>query len=215
MKKLQKLTLKQLENEMTVIGSDEQRAMFGGSRLVGSDIWWTQSECDNMINIGTWSGGYVDGMGYVTQAVNCYSASGSQDATASGEYGYSLLSNLFWHYQFGGKGDFNMNASSLDFGGATQSQLGLSGMTIGEDRPVNLFNLGINPTSLVLGNIRVVYEGNNQFSILTVEFNFEYRDDGTWERTAGTFIGGAVFGQFMDIPITPYSVIRNAIGLGG
>ncbi len=30
MKKLQKLTLKQLENEMTLIGSDEQRAMFGG-----------------------------------------------------------------------------------------------------------------------------------------------------------------------------------------
>ena len=37
MKKLQKLTLKQLENEMTVIGSDEQREMFGG---YDNDCFW-------------------------------------------------------------------------------------------------------------------------------------------------------------------------------
>ena len=74
MKKLKKLTLKQLENEMTVIGSDEQRGMYGGSRVDENGVvWWTQSE---MYGSENWAGGYVDGMGYVSAASSAFSGCG-------------------------------------------------------------------------------------------------------------------------------------------
>lgn len=63
MKKLKKLSLKQLESEMSVIGSDEQRGFIGGS-IDGNDCFF-----ESLVYIGSW-------LGYNNQDydswINCY-----------------------------------------------------------------------------------------------------------------------------------------------
>lgn len=61
----------------------------------------------------------------------------------------------------------------------------------------------------------MTYQGNNQFSINSDYFNFDYQSGSSFRRNAGTFIGGAVFGQFYEIPITPFSILRDITGFGG
>jgi hypothetical protein len=88
-------------------------------------------------------------------------------------------------------------------------------MTVGEHRGVNLFNSGINSNSLAFGKVTMTYNGNNRFSIASDKFDFDYQSKSSLGRNTGTFIGGAVFGQFYTIPITPFSILRDATGLGG
>ncbi|MFO0478188.1 MAG: hypothetical protein ACK50L_05350 [Bacteroidota bacterium] len=57
--------------------------------------------------------------------------------------------------------------------------------------------------------------GNNQFSITSNRFDFDYQSNASFGRNAGTFVGGAVFGQFYTIPITPFSILRDVTGFGG
>ena len=61
----------------------------------------------------------------------------------------------------------------------------------------------------------MTYQGNNQFSIESNRFDFDYQSNSSFGRNAGTFIGGAVFGQFYTIPITPFSITRDVTGFGG
>lgn len=88
-------------------------------------------------------------------------------------------------------------------------------MKPGASKNVNLFNSGINSNSLAFGNLRMTYKGNNQFSITSNRFDFDYQSNASFGRNAGTFVGGAVFGQFYTIPITPFSILRDVIGFGG
>lgn len=81
-------------------------------------------------------------------------------------------------------------------------------------RYANLFNSGISPNSLAFGNLQMTYKGN-QFSITSNRFDFDYQSYASFGRNAGTFVGGAVFGQFYTIPITPFSILRDVTGFGG
>ena len=67
MKKLQKLSLTSNENEFKIIGAREADSLRGG---------YTQAQMDSMMANGTWTGGQVDGMGYVAAPITCFSGSG-------------------------------------------------------------------------------------------------------------------------------------------
>jgi len=86
MKKLKKLSLKQMEGEMAMIGSDEQRFFVGGSGVV-----YSFSDYEQMVANGTWTGGEVEGMGYIG-----YTASDVKVYSGSGAYytGSELIDNM-------------------------------------------------------------------------------------------------------------------------
>ena len=50
-----------MEHGMQVIGIGDRRKIIGGSDVV----WYTQEELDKWVTFGYWTGGYVEGMGYV------------------------------------------------------------------------------------------------------------------------------------------------------
>ena len=81
MKKLEKLSLKQMEQEMPVIGGDKRRKIIGGSDVV----WYTQEELDKWVTFGNWTGGYVEGIGYVGP---CTTVEGSDP---NGPYGQDYI----------------------------------------------------------------------------------------------------------------------------
>jgi RHS repeat-associated protein len=142
----------------------------------------------------------------------CCSGSAAGGWGSSGDY---LLPKLYLHNQFGGGTDYNIDASTLDFSGTSQRELKLTGMKIGESREANLFYSGINSNSLAFGKLTMTYQGKNQFSIVSNKFDFDYQSNSSFGRNAGTFIGGAVFGQFYTIPISPFSILRDATRFGG
>jgi len=57
MKKLEKLTLGELKNEVPTLGKREAIRLKGGL---------SPQEMYNMVDAGTWGGGFVDGWGYVS-----------------------------------------------------------------------------------------------------------------------------------------------------
>ncbi len=69
-KKLKKLKINKM-SEFPVIGDQEQMMMKGG---------YTIAEAEQMMNNGTWSGGYVDGLGYVGTEVTVYGTYGGCSA---------------------------------------------------------------------------------------------------------------------------------------
>lgn len=111
-----------------------------------------------------------------------------------------------------------INASSLDFSGTSQRELGLVGMKKGESREASLFKTGINGQSLAFGRLEFTYQGNNQFSITDNMFDFDYQAGQSFSRNAGTILGGAVNYNLMISPSAalvplifggPYNVIFN------
>ena len=50
-----------------------------------------------------------------------------------------LLAGMFGHFQVGGDAEYHINESSIDFSVTSQRALGLTGMTLGDKRRVNLF----------------------------------------------------------------------------
>ena len=72
MKKLTKLSLKQLADEMPVIESENQLTLLGGGDGTINNPY-TYEEMNWMISSGSWGGGYVEGMvgyiGYVSSEV--------------------------------------------------------------------------------------------------------------------------------------------------
>jgi len=113
----------------------------------------------------------------------------------NGQGGESFsLANMYMHFQVGGGSPMTLNMSSVDFGGATQKLLGLTGMKPGDKRGVNLFNAGpLNQAALAFGNVNMMYHGNNQFSIVGDEsskFNFWPLIGGSsLKRDAGNILG--------------------------
>ena len=112
-----------------------------------------------------------------------------------------LLAKLYRHYQFGDGEDFYIDASTLNFNKTSQKKLGLSNMKVGESKGVNLFDSGINSNSLAFGKLTMTYQGNNQFSIESNFFDFDYQPKSSLSRNLGTFVGGAVFGRFFNTPM--------------
>ena len=151
----------------------------------------------------------------ISKSTNVQTKNNFAQNGGGGESADYLLVKLYWHNQFGGRADYNINASTLDFSGTSQRELGLAGMKPNDIRYANLFNSGINQNSLAFGKLDMVYEGNNQFSVISNRFDFDYQSNASFGRNAGTFVGGAVFGQFYTIPITPFSILRDITGFGG
>jgi hypothetical protein len=110
-----------------------------------------------------------------------------------------LLKDLYAHYQIGEGKPFYYNASDIDLGGATQSDLGLSGV---KSKGVSLFKHGTLAQGLAFGELKFVRVGNsNQFTITKNKFDFDYHPKGTFPRNAATFVGGAMFGNFFETKI--------------
>lgn len=93
----------------------------------------------------------------------------------------------------------NINMSSIDFRGTSQSELGLEGMTPRQTRKVNLFDAGtLHPAALAFGRVNMMSHGNNQFSIVggneSSQFNFSplIDIDASFGRNAGNVLGAAI-----------------------
>ena len=129
--------------------------------------------------------------------------------------GYSLLAYLYLHYQFGGKQPITLLTSELDLSFVSRSDLKYH--KDGNFYSVNLFSLNpTSPTALALGNISLNKVGDNLFTINQDEFDFNYLSTGSFTRNIVTLIGGYyVFGQIYNIPVTPWSFLRNSIRIGG
>jgi RHS repeat-associated protein len=127
------------------------------------------------------------------------------------------LAVMYEHFQIGGGEPMIINASTIDFSGTTQGQLGLDKLEIGQTLdPVNLFDAGINSNSLAFGKLSMTRISDTQFSIAPNTFNFDYQSGASWQRNAGTILGGAINYNLMISPAAalipvflggPYNVI--------
>ena len=68
---------------------------------------------------------------------------------------------------------------------------------------------------MALGNISLSHIKGNIYSVESDFFDFDYQATGSFTRNAATFIGGAVFGQFFNTPVTTWGIIRNYTEVGG
>jgi len=132
------------------------------------------------------------------------------NAQSNGGENFSLA-NMYMHFQFGGESPMTLNMSSIDFAGATQKTLGLTGMTPGDKRGVNLFNISpTNSAALAFGNVNMMYHGNNQFSIVgdkSSKFDF-------WPLVGGSSLkrdAGNVLGATINYNIIPSIMLRSPI----
>lgn len=123
------------------------------------------------------------------------------------------LGGLYSHFQFGGGKTLNINMSSVDFGEATQRELGLVGMEAGDIRGVQLFRKNsLSIAGLAFGRVRMMAHENNQFSIISDEsarFDFAPLIDrtATLERNVGNVIGASVNYNVFLMPITPLAPV--------
>ena len=101
--------------------------------------------------------------------------------------------------------------SSVDFGGATQREIGLNGMNPGEVRAVQLFRArSLTAAGLAFGRVNMKSFGNNRFSIVSdnsARFDFAPLIDarGSLERNVGNVIGASVNYNIILTPIVPLS----------
>lgn len=111
---------------------------------------------------------------------------------------------MYGHFQTGERQPMNINASSLDFSGTSQKQLGLTNLKIGQSYGVNLFRSGINSISLAFGKVSMTYKGNNQFQINrdVFDFNIEW-NNGFSARNAGTLLGAFINYNLLILPELP------------
>ena len=109
-----------------------------------------------------------------------------------------LLKGLYANYQIGENEDFHFNASDIDLGNSTQRSLGLTGKNFGG---INLFKSGRIGQALAFGRIAVTRVSSTLFKILDNTFDFDYQANASLSRNVGTFIGGAIFGNFFETKI--------------
>ena len=100
---------------------------------------------------------------------------------------------MYGHFQIGENQPLNIDASSLDFSGMSQKQLGLTNLPVGYSLSINLFRSGINSVSLAFGKVFITNRGNNQFQINqdVFDFNIEWQN-GFSARNAGTLLGAFI-----------------------
>ena len=99
--------------------------------------------------------------------------------------------------------------SSVDFGGATYGELGLTGMNAGDVRAMQLFRANaLTTVGLAFGRVNMMAYGNNQFSIVSdnsARFDFTPLIDraASLERNVGNVIGAYINYNIWLMPITP------------
>jgi hypothetical protein len=121
--------------------------------------------------------------------------------------GVTMMSKLYHHYQFGGGRDYFIDASKFDFSHTSRKELGIpANPVINKSYSVNLFKAGINALSLSFGNVKMIYHGNDQFSIMSDRFDFDRQPNASFSRNAATLVGSLVFGQIFETSLLlPYS----------
>ena len=110
--------------------------------------------------------------------------------------GNNLLLKAHWHYQFGKKEDFWVDASTLKLDYITQKDLSYhDGIAT-----VNLFDHSKTAQSaLTLGKIKLTPVGENLFEIHYDTYNFEIEWEYGWTtRNIGTAISGFIHGPVLD-----------------
>jgi len=153
------------------------------------------------------------GLTFDNQTAGAYAGEVSVGSAGGGD-DYSLLGNLFMHYQLGGESRFNISTSDVDLSYVRQKNLLYNKKS--NTYSVNLFALNkTSPTALGFGKISLSHIQGNTYIVESDFFDFDYQATGSFSRNAATFIGGAVFGQFFDTPVTTWGIIRNYTGIGG
>ncbi len=143
-----------------------------------------------------------------------------QSAGEAGGGDFSLA-GMYLHFQFGGGKPMTIIMASIDFSGTSQRELGLTGMVKGMVRTVNLFNAGtLNQAALAFGRVKMKYQGNNQFSIVTNKssrFDFIpiYDPTATWGRNIGNLLGIYVNYNLWLSPFIPFGSSIPLIYGGG
>jgi hypothetical protein len=120
--------------------------------------------------------------------------------------GMGMMARLYWHFQFGKRTPYHINANSLDFSAFSQKMLGMPpNMEVGYVHSANLLGTGIiNEVSLSFGKIKLTYLGDNQFSI-SDRFDFNHEPNGSFGRNALTLFGGWIFGRVYNDPAPFFS----------
>ncbi len=151
----------------------ERGALFG-ERLKGGRL---RSRWDRLVARDFARGVYSDPRYWIADCRDCYTAD-------------FLLAKLYWHFQIGGNEDFHLDATTLDFSGTNQRELGIASLNVGERELVNLFDAGINSNSLGFGRIWVSKVNDSQFSVDRNSFDFSP----LWDSSAslGRNLGNAV-----------------------
>jgi hypothetical protein len=135
MKKLRRSDVEALRKELPVLDEEMQRRIYGGCGNYGGDYWngsdpyYTMAEYDALIGSGNWTGGYVEGMGYVakpTVVSPYYDSDLRQTGVASYDSQYKAGFEL--GYQLGLNGGFDnwmaAMGSSLLSGASAGSDFG-------------------------------------------------------------------------------------------
>ena len=114
------------------------------------------------------------------------------------------LAKMYGHFQIGENQPLNIDASSLDFSGMSQKQLGLTNLAVDYSKSINLFRSGINSVSLAFGKVFITNRGNNQFQINqdVFDFNIEWQN-GFSARNAGTLLGAFINYNLLIFPELP------------
>jgi hypothetical protein len=133
MKRLNRLRLEQLEEQLLPLESGILSSLIGGGN--GSyENPYTVSEMDSLLDNGNWNGGYVVGMGYVLPASTTYGYGGGY-----GNYGYD------WYRDALG---YSSNIANLPFASALDDFLHTKGFGISYSG-ISILNDAVSYTEVV------------------------------------------------------------------
>jgi len=111
--------------------------------------------------------------------------------------GRNLLAKAYWHYQFGGKEDYWVDASTLDL-----DYISFENLNDNSDGTywVNLFDHSKTAQSaLALGKITLIPVGDNQYEIVFDEYDFNIEWEQGWTtRNKATLGSGLLHGPVID-----------------
>src|SRR5690606_16452655 len=191
---------------------------FVNGSLIGTETYMVEELLQNLYELRP-----LEGTEYEGSKGSAYGGGGGGHGKGGGHANdgttsttHHLLTKLWWHFQFGERKDFNLNASLLDFSYTNQQELGIAeSLKIGQKIGVNLFNAGITEYSLAFGKLSMIYLGNNLFRIESNKFDFDYQSKSSFSRNLGTFIGSFMVGDHFEIPAGLWGLVRNSNGIGG
>lgn len=110
MKKLKKLDLSGMERNMFKLDNKSKREIVGGYRTDQyGNIYWSTSELESKLNSGQWTGGLVDGYGYVGREFTVYGSYGgnSNYGSSNGSSNYGSGKNSALRFGLDVVGVFN------------------------------------------------------------------------------------------------------------
>ncbi|MBD3406593.1 MAG: hypothetical protein GF411_10805 [Candidatus Lokiarchaeota archaeon] len=170
--------------------SKEWDYLFEEGNTLGQNIQYGLRTASDLLNVYE----KVSSFRQMSQSLSGLEEQGIQLVSYNGgkeKSGNRLLADLWWHFQYGGGEDYYLHVNRLDFSNATQRNLELTQLGLYDIKgDVDLFNLGVNPTSLALGKVSMQRYGSNTFGIMPDVFDFDYKPwRGNFKRNIGNTIG--------------------------